>query len=84
MKTTNRGFAVFGSVSYQIYDRSGEGSIRIQESSGYYEEAKIWLFIDGEKCKDHLGEHMRPAPLLGKEEAKQLIVALQKFVDSVE
>ena len=76
---TNRGFRVYGHIPY----RHG-GSVRVQESSLAGCGAHVWLFIDGEKCKDHMGEHLMPSPQMSVAQAKELITALQSFVDEAE
>lgn len=76
---TQRGFRVFGHIPY----RNG-GAIRVQESSLAGCGAHVWLFIDGEKCKDHMSEHLMPTPQMNLEQVKQLISALQDFVNEAE
>lgn len=75
-ETTERGFAIYGRVA----ERAG-GTIRVQESSMAFEGAHVWLFIDGLECCEHLGKHQRPAPQLSVAQAKELIAALQAFVE---
>lgn len=76
---TQRGFRVFGHIPY----RNG-GAIRVQESSLAGCGAHVWLFIDGEKCKDHMSEHLMPSPQMSVKQVKELIAALQCFVDEAE
>jgi hypothetical protein len=76
---TNRGFRVFGHIPY----RHG-GAVRVQESSLAFEGPHVWLFIEGDKCKEHMGEHMMPTPQMNLEQVKQLISALQDFVNEAE
>lgn len=78
---TARGFGVYGKS--KIKSRGG-GTLRVQESSLAGEGAHVWLFLDGEKCVDHLGEHLAPSPQLNVTNVKRLIKALQTFVDAAE
>lgn len=78
-ETTPRGFQIFGRVPC-----ASGGTVRVQESSMAFEGAHVWLFLDGEECKEHLGKHSRPAPHLDVAQAKQLIAALSDFVVAAE
>ena len=63
----------------RVPERDG-GTIRVQESSMAGEGAHVWLFLDGRECREHLGHHMRPAPLLNVAQAELLAEALAAFV----
>lgn len=68
--TTKRGFRIFGQVPTQ----SG-GTVRVQESGSC-----VWLFLDREGCKEHLGRHMKPDPLINADQAAALRGALDLFI----
>lgn len=76
---TQRGFRVFGHIQY----RNG-GAIRVQESSLAFAGAHIWLYIEGDECKEHMGQHLMPTPHMSVKQTKELINALQSFVDEAE
>jgi len=76
---TERGFAIFA----RIPTRNG-GTLRVQESSLAYQGAHIWLFLDGEECVDHLGQHVKPDPHLSVAQAKALLDALDAFIAAAE
>lgn len=80
-KKTKRGFNIFNDE--KIRSRHG-GVVRVQESSLAGAGAHTWIFFDGEKCIDHMGEHMTPSPQLDVANTKKLIAALQAFVDAAE
>ena len=80
---TARGFSKFTDDASKIRSRHG-GTLRVQESSLAFEGAHTWIFFDGEKCVDHMGEHLTPSPQLDVANTKKLIAALQAFVDAAE
>lgn len=75
---TERGFGIYGRI------QSREGSVRVQESSAAFTGAHVWLFHDDAPCREHCGEHFRPHPHLNVAQAKELIAALQAFVNDAE
>lgn len=75
---TGRGFTIFGRI------QSRDGSVRVQESSAAFTGAHVWLFHDDAPCSLLGGEHFRPSPHLNVAQAKELIAALQAFVDAAE
>ena len=80
---TLRGFNKFSDDASKIRSRHG-GIVRVQESSLAGCGAHTWIFFEGEKCVDHMGEHMTPSPQLDVANTKKLIAALQAFVDAAE
>lgn len=72
---------------FNIYGRvptHAGGSVRVQDSSLAFEGPHVWLFLDGEQCVEHLGQHMKPDPQLNVEQAKQLRDALNAFIAAAE
>lgn len=82
IERTPRGFVIFGHVPFN--HGGTDATIRVQESSAAGTGAHCWLFIDGAECNDHLGHHQMPNPHMSVAQAKQLIGALQDFVDAAE
>ena len=86
MDTTERGFAIYG----RLKDTRGL-EIRVQESSADPLDF-VWIFVDGDGgfgrpglmtrvARAIRGEEVRPSPNLNVEQVKELIKALQAFVD---
>lgn len=77
MKRTERGFAIYS----EFKDAYGQ-DVRIQESS-WAEKGAVWIFChkNGEDCLLHLGKWQAYSPHLTKAMARQVIKALQTFVD---
>lgn len=87
---TARGFRVYGTIASR-----DEARWRVQESSLAGEGAHVRIVCEGESCKDFTPNtggwrdhvpapgdmHSHPDPHLSVEQAEQLIVALQAFVD---
>ena len=92
-ETTNRGLGIYGRISTR-----SAATIRVQESSLAGEGAHVWLFLDGDVCKDftpHTGgwrdhvpmpgdTHSKPDAQLSVAQAKNLIAALQAFIAEAE